>query len=159
MNSAPLLTPLLLFTNIRNDPSIDTFHGYHLFNHLLNRVYLLVRTSGNTTLQDRLKNEIASSKIFDTLRSQFATEQEFQEKVVKKIVPIHGDIMMDQLGISNEDLATIQADTGVVINSAASVSFDDPLESALEVSFDILFLGFFFGYCVYLSEGFEEVRK
>jgi fatty acyl-CoA reductase len=98
-------------------------------------VYLLVRISGTKTLQDRVENDVFASKIFDTLRSQFLTPQEFHAKVIQKIVPVRGDITIDRLGLSEDDQRMIHADTRVVINSAASVSFDDPLNNALEVSF------------------------
>lgn len=97
-------------------------------------MYLLVRISGTKTLQDRVENDVFASKIFDTLRSQFSTPQEFHDKVVQKIVPVQGDITVDRLGLSEADQRMIHEDTRVVINSAASVSFDDPLNNALEVS-------------------------
>ncbi|KAF9086501.1 cyclin-dependent kinase inhibitor far1 [Mortierella sp. AD031] len=100
----------------------------------ITKVYLLVRISGTRTLQDRVENDVFASKIFDTLRSQFATPQEFREKIVQKIVPVQGDITIDRLGLSEADQAMIHEDTRVVINSAASVSFDDPLNNALEMN-------------------------
>ncbi|KAF9129284.1 cyclin-dependent kinase inhibitor far1 [Mortierella sp. 14UC] len=100
----------------------------------ITKVYLLVRISGTKTLQDRVENDVFASKIFDTLRSQFSTEQEFHEKIVQKIVPVRGDITIDRLGLSEQDQAMIHADTRIVINSAASVSFDDPLNNALEMN-------------------------
>ncbi|KAG0341649.1 cyclin-dependent kinase inhibitor far1 [Podila humilis] len=100
----------------------------------ITKVYLLVRISGTKSLQDRVQNDIFASKIFDTLKATFASAEEFQKKVVKKIVPVQGDITHDRLGLSDTDLAMIHNDTRVVINSAASVSFDDPLNNALEMN-------------------------
>ncbi|KAF9438999.1 cyclin-dependent kinase inhibitor far1 [Entomortierella beljakovae] len=99
----------------------------------ITKVYLLMRISGSKTLQSRVENDIFSSMIFDTLKSQFSSA-EFQEKIVKKIVPVQGDITFDLLGLSDHDLAMIREDVTVIINSAASVSFDDPLNSALEMN-------------------------
>lgn len=109
-------------------------HTYVTYVPTFIRVYLLVRISGTKTLQDRVENDVFASKIFDTLRSQFSTPQEFHEKIVQKIVPVQGDITVDRLGLSEADQRMIHEDTRVVINSAASVSFDDPLNNALEVS-------------------------
>ncbi|KAF9934595.1 cyclin-dependent kinase inhibitor far1 [Linnemannia zychae] len=100
----------------------------------ITKVYLLVRISGTKSLQDRVENDVFGSRIFDTLRSQFSSEQEFRDKIVSKIVPIPGDITIDRLGLSEADEAMIHEDTRVVINSAASVSFDDPLNNAIEMN-------------------------
>ncbi|KAF9430618.1 cyclin-dependent kinase inhibitor far1 [Podila epigama] len=100
----------------------------------IKKVYLLVRISGAKTLQERVDQDVFTSRIFDTLRSQFASPQEFHQQIVQKIVPVKGDITLDRLGLSDEDLEMIQKDTRIVINSAASVSFDDPLNNALEMN-------------------------
>ncbi|KAG0000375.1 cyclin-dependent kinase inhibitor far1 [Entomortierella chlamydospora] len=100
----------------------------------ITKVYLLVRISGNKTLKGRVENDVFASKIFDTLRAQFSSPEEFQEKIIKKIVPVRGDITFDHLGLSDQDLAMIREDVTVIINSAASVSFDDPLNNALEMN-------------------------
>ncbi|KAF9576880.1 cyclin-dependent kinase inhibitor far1 [Mortierella alpina] len=110
---------------LRSFPQITKY--WHL-------VYLLVRISGTKTPQDRVEHDVFASKIFDTLKAQFASPQEFHDRIVKKIIPVAGDITVDRLGLSDEDLAMIREDTRVVINSAASVSFDDPLNNALEMN-------------------------
>ncbi|KAF9988162.1 cyclin-dependent kinase inhibitor far1 [Modicella reniformis] len=100
----------------------------------ITKVYLLIRTSGTKTLQDRVEHDIFASRIFDTLKAQYSSAEEFHDKIEKKIVPVQGDITIDLLGLSDEDLAMIREDVNVVINSAASVSFDDPLNNALEMN-------------------------
>ncbi|KAG0358832.1 male sterility protein-domain-containing protein [Gamsiella multidivaricata] len=100
----------------------------------ITKVYLLVRISGTKTLQDRVETDIFGSHIFDTLKAQFSSPREFHDRIVKKIVPVKGDITINMLGLSGEDLAMIREDVAVVINSAASVSFDDPLNNALEMN-------------------------
>ncbi|KAG0233470.1 cyclin-dependent kinase inhibitor far1 [Actinomortierella wolfii] len=100
----------------------------------IKKIYLLIRVSGKKTLQDRIEKEIFTSRIFDTLKAQYATPEDFHNAIVKKIVPVKGDITIERLGLSDEDLAMIQQDTNIVLNSAASVSFDDPLNNALELN-------------------------
>ncbi|KAF9215564.1 cyclin-dependent kinase inhibitor far1 [Podila verticillata] len=100
----------------------------------ITKVYLLVRISGTKTLQDRVENDVFGSKIFDTLKTQFASAEDFHKQIIEKIVPVQGDITLERLGLSDADLAMIQSDARVVINSAASVSFDDPLNNALEMN-------------------------
>ncbi|KAF9116763.1 cyclin-dependent kinase inhibitor far1 [Mortierella sp. AM989] len=100
----------------------------------ITKVYLLVRISGTKTLQSRVENDIFASRIFDTLKAQFSSIEEFHEKIVKKIIPVQGDITLDHLGLSDKDLDMIREDVTIIINSAASVSFDDPLNNALEMN-------------------------
>ncbi|KAF9896143.1 hypothetical protein BX616_008055, partial [Lobosporangium transversale] len=99
----------------------------------ITKIYLLIRVSGKKTLKDRIEN-IFSSRIFDTVKSQFSSAQEFQEKIVRKVVPVKGDISANHLGLSDEDMAMAQEDTTVFINSAASIKFNDPLKTALEIN-------------------------
>jgi thioester reductase-like protein len=40
-----------------------------------------------------------------------------------------------RLGMSNEDRALITENADIIINSAASVNFDDPIQEALEINF------------------------
>lgn len=42
----------------------------------------------------------------EPLKAQFSSAEEFRDKIVKKIIPVQGDITMDLLGLSGEDLAT-----------------------------------------------------
>ena len=52
-----------------------------------------------------------------------------------KIVPIAGDLVMDKLGLSDSDRAMVTSDIHVLINCAASVNFDDPLQDALRINY------------------------
>ncbi|KAG0260467.1 cyclin-dependent kinase inhibitor far1 [Actinomortierella ambigua] len=100
----------------------------------IKKIYLLIRVSGKMTLQGRIEKEIFTCRIFDTLKAQFATPEDFYNTIVKKVVPVKGDITVERLGLSDDDLTMIQRDTNIVLNSAASVSFDDPLNNALELN-------------------------
>lgn len=46
-----------------------------------------------------------------------------------------GDLIIDQLGLSDADRAMVTAETELVINVAASVNFDDPLLDALQINY------------------------
>jgi len=54
-------------------------------------------------------------------------DKEFYEWAQSKIVPIQGDLIVEGLGISKEDITLIENNVNVIINCAASVNFDDPL--------------------------------
>ena len=57
---------------------------------------------------------------------------EFNHKyLIQKIVPIQGDLFLEKLGMTFEDRNIVTNEVDVIINSAASVNFDDPLQEAL----------------------------
>ena len=48
---------------------------------------------------------------------------------------MQGDLLVDGLGLSDEDRQVIVDNVDVVINSAASVSFDDPIQEAFAINY------------------------
>ncbi|KAF9087022.1 cyclin-dependent kinase inhibitor far1 [Mortierella sp. AM989] len=98
------------------------------------KIYLLLRVSGKNTLESRVHEEIFGSRLFETLKAQYATTKEFLDQVVPKVVAVQGDITLENLGMSTKDTTMVQADTTVLINCAASVSFTHPLREALNMN-------------------------
>jgi len=92
-----------------------------------------MRISSKETLQNRVDQEIFGNRLFETLKARFVNEEDFRSMIVRKIVPIAGDISLHRLGISDQDLAMIQHDTKVVVHSAAAVSFTNLLGISLDV--------------------------
>lgn len=52
-----------------------------------------------------------------------------------KIIPITGDLVVDRLGIPEHERKEIIDNCNIIINSAASVNFDDPLKDALQINY------------------------
>ena len=92
------------------------------------KIFVMVRAKKNKTVQDRLDNEILKSEIFQIL---FKEKPELKQIVRQKIVPVAGDLIINQLGLSPQDRAMVVNEAQLVINCAASVNFDDPLLDAL----------------------------
>ncbi|KAF9433551.1 cyclin-dependent kinase inhibitor far1 [Entomortierella beljakovae] len=110
------------------------FLGKTLLEKILRSLPNVDRPANNKTIQDRLESEIFASCLFESLKSHYTCEKEFQEEVASKVYPIQGDITSQNLGMSDEDIKMIQADTTVVINCAASTIFDLPLRTALNIN-------------------------
>ncbi|KAG0054395.1 cyclin-dependent kinase inhibitor far1 [Linnemannia elongata] len=98
------------------------------------KIYLLVRCPTAKTVQSRVEEEIFSSPIFETLRAQFENELEFRRLVMSKIVPVHGDLILEHLGLSESDLRMVQSDTNVIFNCAADTSWDRGLKEAVNLN-------------------------
>ena len=98
----------------------------------INKFYIMVRPKRNIKPIDRIKTEILTSENFRVLKSM---NRNFVEWAESKIVAIQGDLIMENLGLSEEDRSMVVNDCHVIINSAASVNFDDPLQDALQINY------------------------
>lgn len=94
----------------------------------VNKIYVMVRPKRNKKPLDRVKEEILNSYNFSVLKK---TIPNFEEYVESKIIPIQGDLIVDNLGMSVEDRKLVTENCHIIINSAASVNFDDPLQDAI----------------------------
>ena len=60
------------------------------------------------------------TQLFDTLRSK-------QPAVFDKVVPVAGDIMEPDMGLSEEDTQLLIENVAVVFHLAATIRFDEPI--------------------------------
>jgi fatty acyl-CoA reductase len=97
---------------------------------------LLVRDGRRTKAVVRVEKELLRNDAFDRLRAQHsapdATET-FAEMTARRITTITGDVSSDGLDLSDED-RRIFSTADVIIHSAATVSFDSPLDRAVEIN-------------------------
>jgi HAD superfamily hydrolase (TIGR01490 family) len=95
---------------------------------------LLVRPGRRSSAAERVRKELLKNDAFDLLRKNLKdTAEDFDSMCARRIITIAGDVSTDGLGLSPED-AQILASCDVVIHSAAAVSFDSPLDSAVEIN-------------------------
>lgn len=92
------------------------------------KIFVMVRAKKNMTARERFERSILSSEIFTPLLKQ---NPGLKETLRSRVVPVEGDLIINQLGLSPADRAMVTAETDLVINVAASVNFDDPLLDAL----------------------------
>jgi len=94
---------------------------------------LLVRDGKRTPAPERVRKELFKNDAFDRLRAGPAGAATFDEMIAERVTTIRGDVSRDGLGLSADDRAIFAA-CDVVIHSAAAVSFDSPLDSAIEIN-------------------------
>ena len=93
-------------------------------------VALLVRP-GRRGAADRVRREVIKNNCFDRLRRELGAE--FDGEMDRRVLAMAGDVGVDGLGLDvagEELLASCQT----VIHSAATVSFDSPLDAAVETN-------------------------
>jgi len=102
----------------------------------VNRIYVLIRPkrSGGRQLssQQRLEKELFQSSVFERMRAVYGDR--LKDLLREKLIAVPGDISLENLGIPADLLEGIQNEVDIVINSAAVVSFDSPLDSAFELN-------------------------
>jgi len=70
--------------------------------------------------------------IFQTL---FRNRPELRKIAAERIVPIQGDLVVDGCGINPDVRALLVEDLDIIINSAASVSFNEVMRDALQINY------------------------
>jgi len=95
------------------------------------RLVLLIRP-GRRGVKNRLQREILRNDAFDRLRDEMGKD-EFEAMAAERILAVAADITQEGLGLDDEGRAAL-ADCDVVIHSAASVSFDNPLDVAIDTN-------------------------
>jgi alcohol-forming fatty acyl-CoA reductase len=93
-------------------------------------VVLLVRP-GRRGAADRVRREVIKNNCFDRLRRELGAD--FDTQIAARLQVIGGDVGVDGLALDAEG-EEILASCHTVIHSAAAVSFDSPLDSAVETN-------------------------
>lgn len=51
--------------------------------------------------------------------------------IKERVIPVKGDLVLEGLGIAPNIRATLCNEVQVILNTAASINFDDPIRDAL----------------------------
>ncbi len=94
-------------------------------------VVLLIRPGRRSTAVQRATKEILNNDCFDRLRDKSADR--FDSEVAARVQAVAGDVTTDGLGLDDEGRQRL-SECDIVIHSAAAVSFDSPLDTAVEVN-------------------------
>ena len=94
-------------------------------------VVLLIRPGRRATPMQRALKEIVKNDCFDRLREEYGDS--FESQVVSRISAVAGDVGTDRMGLDDEGLDALSR-CDVVVHSAATVSFDSPLDTAVEIN-------------------------
>ncbi|XP_057376134.1 putative fatty acyl-CoA reductase CG5065 [Daphnia carinata] len=92
----------------------------------IERLYLLMRTSGGQTADCRLQGLI-QNQIFDKIREQ-------QPDVMGKITAVTGDMTSPGLELSPSDLQLLTENVSIVFHSAATIKFNEELKTAIRMN-------------------------
>jgi fatty acyl-CoA reductase len=94
-------------------------------------VVVLIRPTRRATAAERAAREILRNDCFDRLREEHG--ERFADLVAARLTAVPGDVARDGLGL-DDDGRRLLARSHVVVHSAATVSFDAPLDQAVEIN-------------------------
>ncbi len=94
-------------------------------------VVVLVRPTRRLDAGARARREILRNDCFDRLRAELGDR--FDEIVEARLTAVAGDVSSDGLGLDDAGRAALAA-SDIVVHSAATVAFDAPLDTAVEVN-------------------------
>ncbi len=94
---------------------------------------LLLRPGRRSSVDQRARREIFRNDAFDRLRTELGGNAAFDDLIARRVTVIPGDVGRDGLALDDSGRAAL-ASCDIVIHSAATVAFDSPLDSAVEVN-------------------------
>nr|XP_012144947.1 PREDICTED: putative fatty acyl-CoA reductase CG5065 [Megachile rotundata] len=92
----------------------------------IDKIYLMVRSKQNMTMDERI-NKYFEDTAFDRLRK---TNPNF----MKKVQPIYGDLLKENMDISLEDYQLLTKNVDIIIHNAAEVSFVAKVSNILKIN-------------------------
>nr|AID66649.1 fatty acyl reductase [Agrotis segetum] len=92
----------------------------------LKKIFLLARPKKNKDITKRLQEQF-DDVLYDRLRKE-------RPDFISKISIVEGDMGQPELGMCAEDRAKIMNEVDVIFHGAATVRFDEPLKTAVEIN-------------------------
>lgn len=98
----------------------------------IGKIYILIRPSTGSNAHERAQQDVFGSQLFEALRCQYG--RDFDSIIAQKVQIISGDMTKKQYGLSSRDFQGLANDLDLIINSAASVDFREPMDQALNIN-------------------------
>ncbi|CAF0792848.1 unnamed protein product [Didymodactylos carnosus] len=92
----------------------------------IEQIFILVRPKRGQGVVERVK-QLCAGPLFNTIR-------QINPSFEKKIIPIQGDILDQNFGLSSTDEYTLIEQCHVVFHSAATIRFHEPLRLAIQMN-------------------------
>ncbi|XP_024009572.1 probable fatty acyl-CoA reductase 4 isoform X2 [Eutrema salsugineum] len=93
------------------------------------KLYLLLRSVNNESAMQRFRTEVLEKDLFRVLRNDIG-DASLNDLVMEKVVPIPGDISIDNLGLKDSNLLEhMWNEIDIVVNVAATTNFDESINT------------------------------
>ncbi|KAH7420487.1 hypothetical protein KP509_13G009800 [Ceratopteris richardii] len=96
------------------------------------KLFLLIKAKDAKHVRERLQNEIVQKSLFEYLQQLLGPG--YQDFINRKLIPVVGDLSKDNLGMDIDTLSEIQEKVEIIVNSAASTTFDERYDYAINLN-------------------------
>ena len=96
------------------------------------KVFLIITPRGKQSAKARLLEDIVETPLFDRLRNRHGND--FQSFIDERLVPVAGDLGAEGLGLSLQDEDALIEEVEVIVNSAATTTFDERFDTAVNIN-------------------------
>eukprot|EP00250_Pteridium_aquilinum_P010169 c19192_g1_i1 orf=172-2352(+) len=96
------------------------------------QLFLLIQAKDVHHAKKRLREEIMHCHLFKELKSFHGDS--YQKFMERKLFPIVGNIATDHLGMDVQTMDVVQKQVDIIVNSAASTTFDERYDHALNLN-------------------------
>ncbi|GLJ37412.1 hypothetical protein SUGI_0760010 [Cryptomeria japonica] len=95
-------------------------------------IFTLIRSKNVESAQAKLQSQVISKQLFGLLRERY--KESYQEFMATKIVPVVGDVALNDLGIEESLRDELCAKVDIVVNSAATTTFNERYDISMKVN-------------------------
>ncbi|XP_063634757.1 putative fatty acyl-CoA reductase CG5065 [Cydia splendana] len=92
----------------------------------IGNVYILIRSKRGKSIKQRWE-DMQRSPVFERIKNE-------KKSALKKIVPIQGDVLYEDLGVSSKDMDTMSEEVSVVFHFAATLRLESPLKDSVAMN-------------------------
>jgi long-chain acyl-CoA synthetase len=96
------------------------------------KLLLLIRPDRDRSAEERLRHEVLGSEVMDRLRALHGDE--WEAWAASRVEAVPGDLGQDRFGLDDERYAALCGGVDLVVANAATVTFDERLDRALELN-------------------------
>ncbi len=101
----------------------------------IGQIHLLIRPrSDGVDAEQRARREVFGGNAFDRLRAAWGPS--FEERIDERVSIVSGDLTKERFGLTESEYSTLTDQVTLVVNSAATVTFDERLDMALALNID-----------------------
>ncbi|EOA23870.1 hypothetical protein CARUB_v10017087mg [Capsella rubella] len=98
------------------------------------KLFLLLRAPDNESAMQRFHSEVLEKDLFRVLRNNLG-DANLKALVSEKVVPIPGDISVDNIGVKDSDLLQLMwNEIDIIVNVAATTNFDERYDVGLRIN-------------------------
>ncbi|XP_054811952.1 fatty acyl-CoA reductase 2, chloroplastic-like [Prosopis cineraria] len=96
------------------------------------KIFVLIKAKDKEAAMDRLKAEIIECELFKIIKQGHG--ERYEEFMMSKLIPVVGTVCEPDLGMDSHTATDIAKQVHVVVNSAATTSFDERYDVALNTN-------------------------